>query len=516
VRHGEPNGLTRVRAESQAEASRGRAHVAGRLLDAALLILSALAVLATLLIATVHVETSYQIDHVGGARMALAQAANDGTLYPPLHEDGYYGGTRFMPLPIVLHAGLAQLTGEYLVSGKLVAYGTMAALVLVTFLVLLRLRCPPPLAAALATLVLLSSTGAGAAMGLRADALPVLLQVLAMGIVTTSRKPPAVVGAGLLAAVAFLAKLSAVWAPMAIGLWFLVRDRRALIWFVSTYVAATALLVGVFQLVSGGRMATNVFGLGGAGLGEGRLLTAPYRLVLLGVEQATPAWFLVPALVVAGWYALRERDDEVWLLALACSTIVVVVVLADIGTGWNQLIDPAVLIAIAIGAFVGQTLPHLSEGRMIATGIVLAVVWLGGTALIVDVLPEVRRAVEIARAGPGEGLDPRPLSDVVTPETRLLSEDPFVPVAHRQRPVILDPFMLRRLASAEPDAVTPLIEQIRAREFELVVLLRHAEGEDLEAWFRDYHFGPEIGSALEDAYVYRETRGRYDIHRPRP
>src|SRR4051812_16100421 len=53
-----------------------------------------------------------------------------GSHYPPLHEGGSFGGTRYMPLQFVAHAGLARLTGEYLVSAKLFAYATAIALLL--------------------------------------------------------------------------------------------------------------------------------------------------------------------------------------------------------------------------------------------------------------------------------------------------------------------------------------------------------------------------------------------------
>ena len=54
--------------------------------------------------ALAHVDDGRSVDHVAGTWMALATAANAGTLYPPFYEDGYYGGTRFAPLPIVLQA----------------------------------------------------------------------------------------------------------------------------------------------------------------------------------------------------------------------------------------------------------------------------------------------------------------------------------------------------------------------------------------------------------------------------
>ena len=86
----------------------------------AALVLTSLAILgAWLLLAAVHVDDRYKLDHVSGARMALAQYANHGTLYPELYDGSFYGGTRFMPLPVLLHAAAAKITGDYLVSGKL-------------------------------------------------------------------------------------------------------------------------------------------------------------------------------------------------------------------------------------------------------------------------------------------------------------------------------------------------------------------------------------------------------------
>src|SRR5919109_1478572 len=48
-----------------------------------------------------------------GVWMALAQHLNTQGLYPELYDGHAYGGSRYMPLPIVLHAALARVTGEY-------------------------------------------------------------------------------------------------------------------------------------------------------------------------------------------------------------------------------------------------------------------------------------------------------------------------------------------------------------------------------------------------------------------
>ena len=83
-------------------------------------------------------------------RMALARSLDAGVLYPPLFDGRNYGGTRIMPLSILLHASAARLTGEYVMSGRLLSCFILLVLAVVIFRVLRDLQCPSSLAAILA------------------------------------------------------------------------------------------------------------------------------------------------------------------------------------------------------------------------------------------------------------------------------------------------------------------------------------------------------------------------------
>jgi hypothetical protein len=482
-------------------------------LSAGLVVVGAAVATAWVLLATVHVDDRYRVDHVAGARMALARYLNDGTLYPPLYDGTAYGGTRFMPLPIFLHAALARITGEYLVSGKILAYGTMLALLGVTYLLLRRLRCPFPIAVGLLAAVLTSGTGLGAGMGLRADSLPLLLQLLGVAVVAGSRRPAATVAGAALAALAFSAKLSAVWAPLAICLWLAVVDRRRLVWFLSAYGALVGGLLAILGAVSDGRIFENVFGLSTAGVtGAGSFLRGPTALLRLLVDEATAAWALMPAAAVATWLAVRRRNVSIYVVSLACCLLVLVVVLADVGTGWNQLIDLVVLTVLVVGELAGQEHPDPLAATIPAV-LAAVLLWVSITGLVVTVGPDVREAVGMLRGA--RLYDRRPLSGQATAATSLLSEDPYVPVSLGQRPVVLDPFMLRRLENRDPAAVERLAERIRAREFELVVLVVPLQPPDQE-WWRDMHFGTRVTHALAGAYTESGRAQGYYLYRPDP
>ena len=90
-------------------------------LPAACLVALAVIVASAAALALVHVADLYEMDHVSGVWLGLAQYFNEGVFYPPLEAQGHYAGTRYMPLQFCLHALLARLTGEYLISGKLLA-----------------------------------------------------------------------------------------------------------------------------------------------------------------------------------------------------------------------------------------------------------------------------------------------------------------------------------------------------------------------------------------------------------
>jgi hypothetical protein len=487
-----------------------------RALSVALALTSAAIICAWVLLAAVHVDDRYKLDHVSGARTALAQYFNAGILYPELYDGYFYGGTRFMPLPIVLHGAVARITGEYLISGKLLNYGVMFALLGTSFAVLRCMCCSLPTAVGLVATVIGTPTGLAAGMGLRADTLPLLLQMLALVVVARNQQARAMVAAAALAVLALFCKLHALWAPLAICLWLLATGRpRRLTWFVGAYVAFVGTLLLVFAVASEGRIVENVLGLSTAGVDGARsVVRAPYILLRLLVEQATGAWVLLPGAAVAAWLALRDRRPTLWLFALACCLGVLLVVLSDVGTGWNQLIDPVVLTALVVGQLVGRSWPSPAAAATPAV-IALILVWVNVGAVATTIAPDAQRAFAALRGTDSVSYSPQPLAGLATSSSRVLSEDPYVPVSLGQRPVVLDPFMLQRIGRRDPPAVQTLVDRIRGREFELVVLVEPLEPVD-RLWWTAMHFGSNIAEALASSYVPSGRVQGYYLYRPAP
>jgi hypothetical protein len=75
--------------------------------------------------------------------------------------------------------------------------------------------------------------------------------------------------------------------------------------------------------------------------------------------------------------------------------------------------------------------------------------------------------------------------------------------------------MLPRIARRNPSGVHALVERIRAREFELIVLVEPLQPVE-RSWWTTWHFGSDVVAAMAAAYVPAGTADGYHIYRPRP
>ena len=315
-------------------------------------------------LATVHVADRFNVNHVSGTWMALTMDVREGVLYRPFFEDGYYGLSAYMPLQFVLAAGASLVTGEYLVSAKLLAYLFGLAIVTLVLLVLRWFGCPALLSLALVAAVLATDVGLLAVTGIHGDALPLVLQLGALAIVLRSTSRRAVALAGGLCALAVVAKFTAIWAPLAIILWLAVKYRRSLVAFLSAYLGLTVALLVLFEVLSDGRLSKNfieVFTPGGSA-SEGSVAGGVSTYFELVTAHAGAVWLLTPFAVLAVLQGIARRSLTLPQVALLCAVPVVVVVLGNPGSDFNHLVDIGALVVLVVGeqfAYTRRSVKHL-------------------------------------------------------------------------------------------------------------------------------------------------------------
>ena len=441
-----------------------------RLLCASVVVLAVALLGALGVLAFQHANDRYQVDEVAGTRMALAMWADEGgRLYPPLYDGEHYGGSRSMPIPIVLHAGLAKLTGEYLTSGKVLSAVSFLLLLTIFYLVLRSFRVPLFLTVALVGTVVATQIGFEQAAGIKADALPAALQLAAIFVVSRSKRTVVTVSAGVLCSLALFAKFSAVWAPLAIVVWGLIRERRVLWGFIASYLGACALLLAIFYRATEGRLVENFVAFSFAGVSGETSILRPGRMLPLLATFGLIVWGLLPFAILELAGQVRARDLQLPLLALVACTIVTAVAFTAVGVNYNHLTDLIVLIAVGVGAYWARTSSTSSSLTSTAAALMLLLVMgLVTAGLSATVGPGPGKGSGGASGNSGTSTDV--ISRYVKPGDSVLYEDPGLAVSHGALPIVLDPFMLLRLDQQHPEWIDDLIDRIRLKDFDRIVL----------------------------------------------
>lgn len=475
---------------------------------------------AAVLLAAVHLDDRYRVDQVAGTWTALAKYAAEGTLYPPLYDGERFGGTRYMPLQIGLHAGLARLTGNELLAGKLLALALAVALAaLLLFILVRQLRVPAWLALLLVAALVATPLGLLTVASIRGDALAVVLQLGSLAVVARFPPPRAFVVAGLLCAAAVLSKLSGLWAPVAIAAWLVVRrDRARLGPFLAAFAVPLGLALGLIEILTRGRFSDNVLGLSAASAygPVDALRIVPTKLFTLLDVGADTVLLLLPLAAVALVVAGRARTIGVYHLAFVAAALIAAGLLADPGTTYNHLLDVGVLTVVLVGIlWTEQTRPDAPAALVVAA----VALWAAASSYALSMHAEARGAVAIALGRSSASYPRAPLAGRIAAGDSLLSEEPWLPVSLDRLPTVLDAYALLRIAEDHPDWEAELVQRLDGGAFDRVVLRSDhvaADGSiDVSApWWQDQNFGPTIVAAIARNYRFREAVEGYALYEP--
>ncbi|MBX9628607.1 MAG: hypothetical protein K2X82_32720 [Gemmataceae bacterium] len=494
-----------------------------------------------LVVAAAHLSDRYGLGHVAGSWIGLAWYARAGVLYPPLHSDGFYGGARCGPIPILLHGWGYRATGDPIAAGKLVGVAGTALMLTAGFVLLRRAGTPVGLAAVAVAVILMTDVGWQAGTTVNADGLAAGLQLAAVALVGRGGRFGSVAAGGACAA-AFYVKASGVWAPLALTAYLALRGRRSLLPFLATGAVVGVALFGLFQWQSGGRMLENytsllLAGERPSGAARPAAIVAAARGVSYGMQSAAAqAWFLVPAAAVAVGLCVRAgRPTPVQMGLIVCAASTTFM-FSNPGISNNHLLDLVALVTLAAAELAlvvgsrGDGVSPAGDARpggagprgVVVVYLALALTWLAATKLQVSGrVAEFREAIGMLQAGT-PALDPDLAAgswqSVFRPGDVVLSSDASIPVLMGQQPVVLDTFMLKRIADVDPAARDDLVRRIDRREFDWVVSvtdLRGKWGGDLP--LSNTHWGPEVIEALERNYQRHGVMwGYYVVYARRP
>ncbi len=463
-----------------------------------------------------HVDDLNAENFVSGAWFAQANAVAADDPYPALEHAGHYAGTRYQVLPIALHGELTRLTGNPVLAGSLVNGLGFALMIAATWWLLGVLGCRGGWRLLLAAAPIATGVGRTAAQSIRHDALPISLQLVALGLMLEALAPRSgtvdrrrAMLAGLCCALAVTAKLSAVWALLAIVLWVVWRQpsrRAALVPFASTFAGVIVVAFVAAQAWTRGRYLQNMRAL--AFGHEDALLGGPRKLVDLLHASAPAAIVWIGVATVLTLVMVRRAQFELIAIAFACCALVTLDVLADRGAAANHLLDLVVLGAVVCGAAVrGRQREQNGFAAAAPDWLATGVICLVTAAVTIGLVAGADQIVGTMRNDGGGQI--AALRALVPPDAdRLLTDDPIIPALVPQRPVVADAFAFRRLAVAHPDWSRAVARRVQRHEFDVIVLQDPLDASG--SFYGDVHFTHEIALAIGENYRFdRTVAGRY-------
>jgi hypothetical protein len=402
------------------------------------------------------------------------------------------------------------VSGEYLVSAKVTIFLVSAALFALVYLAARRRGAPRTLAVAIVAAIVASSAATSVTLGIRWDSLATLLQLGSLMVIDERVSTRRALLAGLLCALAIMAKFSALWAPAAVVVWLAWRSRRELVPFLGALVGSLLVLTGVFEAASDGRFLHNIRTFAFAGSQHAHALDGAHRLYQLAVRNERSLPLFLAAGFVALVVALARRRIELYELALVFLVPILLVVMRDQGAYENHLVDLEVLAGLVLaGAWrtIGEDRRGTAAKLAIAACIVLAIPLAARYTLTSD----ARAALSHGVLGADARYTTKPFPGLTSDGTCTLFEDASVPILAGQRPVVLDAFIVHRLQTVDRRSLDLLVRRVDDGTFRAIVLNFPLSN---LGWFATLDFGTKLADSVKAHYRLATVVGNFYVYRP--
>ncbi len=397
-----------------------------------------------------------------GVWAALAVDLVDGTFYRPILSEIGYGGTRYVPLHFVLHAGLIRMFNAPVAAAYAIAYAAGLALFAGLFRCMRKVDVPAPLAAACAMLAFSALCVHACLYQLRPDILASAFNIwgLSFCIAPKQGRVRWIFWAAILFALAFLTKFTTVFGVAAAVLYLVTIKRRrdaAMLAGVTLVLSFIALLA--IHAASGGRALESFLACATGGTTLRTLLNGPYRFFYTS-RMDIPFLSLFAASLFALMARLRNGYRDLPIILFVLTLGATVIIASDMGAGINHFIDmqiaAAFLCAVQISrtptnAVVRYALPAC--GAIGAITIIAALIY-AGTYFEDSRYVQQDHIINLV----GDGAQP------------LLSDDPWIPILAGERPIVLDNYLMRTISENDPAIAADLFKKIDHRFFRAAIL----------------------------------------------
>jgi len=442
---------------------------------------------------------------VSGSWIGLAMDLSDGIFYRPLFSEAIgYGGTRFFPLYFSIHALLIKLFGMPIVSGHIVSICSGILLFSACFILFRQMKVKLIIAFILLSLLLSTSTIQLGLSTIRADILPVALNIIGIAFILSNYSTKyKIILASIFFTLAFSAKVTAIHGILSVFLWLILtkRIKEALCVLLFTFMGYI-LFFSVLYLGTSGRIISIFSSCASGGADLLTAIKAPIRF-LKKVIKNDPICFLFSLWILfVSWKNKKDLVTNLFFIFWLVTIVITVFIFGSPGTNYNHLADFSTASILLIGSMWSfSKLPITKYFCMICIIISIAYNLL---------------SVKLVFAGEDDHMGiryPKEIIDVIRQnDAEVISENPMLPIIANKQPYLLDPFMFRLIFLKDENFRFSAINSINQKKYSAIIFM-YDPLIDVK-WYSDAHFGYDFIQAVIKNYKIGFKCGNYIVYIP--
>ncbi len=397
-----------------------------------------------------------------GVWAALAVDLADGMFYRPIVSDMGYGGTRYVPVHFMLHAGLIRLIGSPVAGAYLIAYTAGLALLAGLFRCLRKFDVPAGFAAACSILMFSALSVHACLFQIRPDILATAFNIwgLSFCITPNTRSARWIVIAAICFTLAFMTKFTTVFGVTAVvGYWLLMGRRRDAAMLAGVTAGLTAIALFGVHIASDGRALESFLACAAGSTSLRTLLASPYRFLRTSRMDIAFLLTFAAALMVL-FTRLREGIRDLPALFFLLTLGATIVIASDDGAGINHFIDLQIASGLLCVIHLAQKPANVFVRYALPAGGMIGAAAIGVAAIFVNTYYAESRYEQQEHIIDLTGVGEHPL----------LSDDPWIPILAGERPYVLDNFSLRTIAENDPTIADDLFTKLDRRFFRAAIL----------------------------------------------
>lgn len=449
------------------------------------------------------------LNHVAGAWITIAMDLSDGIFYRPLFSESIgFGGTRFFPLFPSLHALFIELIDLPIVAGHVVSILSGILLFMGCYMLFRQMKLEPIIIAGLLAMLLCSSSVQLGLSTIRADILPVALNVC--GIACFFSKYPArykILFSALLFVLAFSAKITALNGFVTLLIWLLLNKKNKEAFMLLLFTALGIIIVlGMLYFGTSGRIVSifNMCSSGGADFHT--MLTAPIVFIkTIAGSNFTSLILLIWSFILAIKYR-KFLASNIFIIYWLITIMITIFIFGSPGTSYNHLVDISTASILVLGAkeSLSKTEIKLSLFRVYSIIIILFIIY---NLLLTGPILANQNNKPTTRY-------PEEIIDLIKQDDSIvIAENPMLPIMANERPYMLDSFMLRLMIQKDTRIRQLTFDSIAEKKYSAIIFDRDPLTN--KEWYSKSHFGIKFVNSVVEHYRPRIKRGNYVVYIPK-